>query len=65
MDIPIKGNIVEDYHIKDEYGDTHIIISDAAYIHNTPEDNKRILAQASQASLNIILHRLSKKSSIC
>ncbi|MGX8702035.1 hypothetical protein [Caproiciproducens sp.] len=53
--IPIEGNIVKDYYI----GNTHILISDAAYINNTPEDDQRVLDQAARASLNIILHNQS------
>lgn len=49
--IPIEGNIVKDYYI----GDTHILISDAAYANHTQEENLHVLAQAAQASLNIIL----------
>lgn len=55
-EIPIEGNIVTDYCI----GNTRILICDAAYIHNTPEDERRVLDQAARASLNIILHNQSK-----
>ena len=51
--IPIEGNIVKDYYI----GNTHILISDAAYVNNTKEDNQRVLDQAAQATLNIILDK--------
>jgi len=50
--IPIEGNIVKDYHI----GNTHVFISDAAYINHSPEENQRIFEQAAQASMNIIIH---------
>jgi phage-related tail fiber protein len=50
--IPIEGNIVQDYYI----GNTHILVCDAAYVNNTPEDNQHVLDQAARAALNIILH---------
>jgi hypothetical protein len=56
-EIPIGGNIIGDYYI----GNTHILICDAAYINNTPEDDRRVLDQAAQASLNIILHNRFKE----
>ena len=51
--IPLGGDIVEDYYI----GNTHILICDAAFRNNTPEDNKRVLEAAARASLNIIRNR--------
>ena len=50
--ISIEGNIVKDYYIEN----THILISDVAYISHSPEENQRILEQATQASINIIIH---------
>lgn len=50
--IPIEGNLVEDYYI----GNTHILICDAAYVSNTPEDNQGVLDEAARVSRNIILH---------
>lgn len=49
---PTEGNIVKDYYI----GNTHILISDAAYANHSPEENQRVLEQAAQASMNIIIH---------
>lgn len=50
--IPAEGHIIQDSHI----GNTHILISDAAFAGNTPSENQRVLAETAQASLNIILH---------
>lgn len=51
--IPLGGNIVAEKQI----GNTHIYFCDAAYRnHDTPEDKQRVLSEAAQASLNIIVH---------
>lgn len=51
--IPLGGNVVAEKQIEH----THIYFCDAAYIkHNTPEDRQRVLREAAQASLNIIVH---------
>ncbi len=55
--IPMEGNIVKDYYI----GNTHILITDAAFTlrNNTPEDRKRIEADFNQKGLNIYLKNQS------
>ena len=50
--IPFGGNIIAEKRI----GSTHIFFCDAAYIKNTPEEKHRVLREAAQASLNIIVH---------
>lgn len=47
--IPVDGKIVKDYYI----GNTHIMISDAAYINNSEQDNQRVLEDYKRASLKI------------
>jgi|GEM_PF-1289760 len=49
--IPVEGNIVKDYYI----GNTHILISDAAYINKTPEELERVREDFNQKGLNIYL----------
>lgn len=53
--IPLGGDIVEDYYI----GNTHILVCDAAYAGKGPDHTQRVLDEAAQASLNIILHNQS------
>jgi hypothetical protein len=52
-EIPLGGNIAAEKRI----GNTHVYICDAAYLKNkTPDGRQRVLDQAAQASLDIILH---------
>lgn len=56
-EIPIEGEIVEEYSI----GGTRILFSSAAFADNGPDDERRILSQAAQASLNILLKGQNRK----
>ncbi|QEY35687.1 hypothetical protein FL966_11805 [Caproiciproducens galactitolivorans] len=55
--IPAEGEIVEEYSI----GGTRILFCDAAFADNAPDDERRILSQAAQASINILLKGQNRK----
>ncbi|MCY1713961.1 hypothetical protein [Caproiciproducens galactitolivorans] len=56
-EIPVEGEIVKEYSISE----TRVLFSSAACADNTPEDDRRILNQAAQASLNIFLKNQNRE----
>lgn len=57
-EIPLEGRIVADSYV----GNTHILVSDAAYAGKSQEDLQHVLDEAAMASLNIIIHNRERKN---
>lgn len=56
--ISVEGNIVKDVHV----GNTHILVSDAAYANQAPEEIRQAEKEFNQKGLNIYLRHLSGRS---